>query len=470
MRGKAFYNQGNLLDAANCFETALITETATAQSFSDLLLSLNYLPEYETEPLFNLHRKFDARYCQALTKTVSAHTNIPDPDRRIRIGYVSPDLRAHAVVFFIAPVLMQHDWNRFEIFAYYNHQDKDVFTNNIHKYCNHWRDIAGLSDDEVNNIIRKDEIDILIDLAGHSAYNRLLVFAKKPAPIQITWLGYPNTTGLSSIDYRFTDTLTDPRDTDDQYHTEILYRLPKTFLCYSPLLKCPDPSPLPAEKNGYVTFASLNNFAKLNSETIVTWIHILQEIPRSRLVLIFNGGSKKWLDNAVKKASCCSEIPLFPIRTMANLLYAKKAFKHSGIDSDRVTILRRSPNHAVHLQHYHNVDIALDPFPYNGTTTTLESFWMGVPVISLEGSRHAARVSAGISRNLGLGELVSNSKASYVDIARELAMNKRKLASLRANLRNTMSGSCIMAAGEFTRNLESAYQTMWRNWCRSQGN
>ena len=263
--------------------------------------------------------------------------------------------------------------------------------------------------------------------------------------------------------------MTDPEVSDEQYYTESLYRLPESFLCYSPLLRSPDLSPSPAKKNGYVTYASLNNFSKVNPETVMSWVRLLKETPRSRLVLLFNGGSKTWLDNAVKEARTCSEIPFSSIRAMGNLLYAKKAFEDNGIPSERITILGRSPNHAAHLQHYRNIDIALDPFPYNGTTTTFESFWMGAPVISLEGNRHAARVSASISRNLGLEELVGDNVAAYIDAARQVAMDRRKLASLRVSLRNIMSSSCVMAAEKFTRNLESAYRIMWKNWCLKQG-
>jgi predicted O-linked N-acetylglucosamine transferase (SPINDLY family) len=469
LRGKELYGKGRLLDAASCFEAALIAGEGQVQGFSDLLLTLNYIHGCKAEELSRLHREFEVRYCQEQLQDAGGYTNSTDPERRLRIGYVSPDLRAHAVVFFIAPVLMHHDRSRFEIFAYYNHAKKDKFTSNLQQCCHYWRDIAGLDDEEAAKLIRKDGIDILIDLAGHSAHNCLLAFARKPAPVQVTWLGYPNTTGLSTIDYRLTDALTDPEGVDEQLYTESLYRLPETFLCYSPLIRSPDLSPSPAMKNGYVTYASLNNFSKINPETVMTWVRLLKETPRSRLVLLFNGGNKTWLDNAVKEARSCSVIPFASIRAMGNLLYARKAFEDNGISSERITILGRSPNHAAHLQHYRNIDIALDPFPYNGTTTTFESLWMGVPVISLEGNRHAARVSASISRNLGLEELVGDNVDAYIDAARQVAMDRRKLASLRVSLRNIMSSSCVMAACEFTRNLESAYRIMWKNWCLKQG-
>jgi predicted O-linked N-acetylglucosamine transferase (SPINDLY family) len=465
LHGKALYMEGNLLDAASCFETALINNAESAQSFSNLLLTLNYLPEYDNETLTRLHSLFEVRFCKSNTVEVASHANTLDPERRLRIGYVSPDFRGHSVAFFIAPVLMQHDQQQFEIFAYYNHQQNDNITENLSRCCNQWRNIAGLPDNEAANLIRQDGIDILIDLAGHSAHNRLLTFAKKPAPIQITWLGYPNTTGLSCMDYRLTNTLTDPVCENGQTGPEEPFHLPDTFFCYSPLRKCPDISPLPALANGYITFGSLNNFVKLSPEVIMTWIQLLKNLPDSRLHLIYNGGDKAWLDRTITEATSCDQIPFSALRAMGNYLHAKKTLTSHGIEKNRIAIFGRSPSNAAHMQHYRDIDIALDPFPYNGTTTTMESFWMGVPVISLRGNRHAARVSANISTHISLDELVGKDYKSYISAALKLAADKGKLAALRASLRNTMSSSCLMDTEKFTRNIEVAYRTIWKRLC-----
>ena len=325
--------------------------------------------------------------------------------------------------------------------------------------------MAGLADQQLADQIRKDEIDILVDLAGHSAFNRLPVFAQKPAPVQVTWLGYPNTTGMSTIDYRITDQRVDPQGSSEEYYTEQLVRLPNNFLCYSPLRQCPEVTPLPVARNGYITFASLNNFSKINAGVIDLWIQLLKHVPEARLVLIYNGGKKPWLDDMINKARSSAEIPFAALRAVANLEYARHAFAHERLLPGRVSFMGRSPTNAIHLQHYLIFDIALDPFPYNGTTTTFESLWMGVPVIALRGDCHASRVSAGVLATLGFEELVGFDHASYINAAAQLASDRGRLASMRGGLRSIMSASSLMNAPEFTANLESAYRSMWESWC-----
>ena len=318
-QGKRDYQQGRLDAAATCFEGALTQDPGPAQLFSNLLLTLNYLPGFDQNKLFALHQAYDQHYGRPLAGLMKPHDNLVKPGRRLKIGYVSPDFRGHSVAFFIAPVLMHHNHSLIEVFAYYNNQQQDGVTQNFRQLCHHWRDVAGLSDQQLADQIRKDKIDILVDLAGHSAFNRMPVFAQKPAPVQVTWLGYPNTTGLSMIDYRITDKRVDPQGSSERYYSEQLAYLPNCFLCYSPLRQCPDITPLPMVRNGYITFASLNNFSKINACVIDLWIQILKHVPKSRLVLIYNGGEKPWLDNMINKARSSAEIPFAALRAMANL-------------------------------------------------------------------------------------------------------------------------------------------------------
>ena len=466
--GKVAYAQGNLDDAAACFEGSLARAPRSAESYDNLLVTINYLPDYSRGAIFEMHRDFDTRFGQPLARAAMLHTNSVDRDRRLRVGYVSPDFKAHSVAFFVTPVLRHHDHDRFEVFGYHNSRHSDGVTEALRHECDHWREIASLTDEEVAGIIRRDEVDILVDLTGHTAFNRLLTFARKPAPVQVTWLGYPNTTGLAAIDYRVTDDWTDPPGDADRYYTERLIRLPTTFSCYSPPGDCPEVSPLPVATNGFVTFGSLNNFSKIHPEVVGVWIRLLEAVPQSRLILVYNGGSKSWLDNIIHRVRSSAEIPFAALRAMSNLRLARKAFATSGISASRIKILRGSPSSVVHLQNYQKIDIALDPFPYNGTTTTCESLWMGLPVIALEGDTHAQRVSSGILNNVGLGELSARSHEEYLAIARRLSEDKRNLAALRATLRPMMSGSSLMDGREFTANLESAYRSMWEEWSSKQ--
>jgi len=463
--GKSLYQQGKLGESLTHFEKSLALDPKSAQSNSNLLLNLNYQSDYDPAKLLRAHQDFDERHCRPLAESIKPHTNKPEPERRLRIGYVSPDLRGHSVAFFIAPILTHHNANKAEVFAYYNHPQADAFTHNMQQLCQHWRNIFEMTDKQVVEQIRNDGIDILIDLAGHSAHNRLQVFAYKPAPVQVTWLGYPNTTGLSAIDYRLSDKHVDPEGEADSYHSEKLMRLPDNFLCYSPLRKCPDITPPPSVANGYITFASLNNFSKINADVINLWIKILKSVEKSRLVLIYNNPDKTWVNNAIKNAQSSAEIPFACLRALTNLEYAKKAFNNAGLGADRIMIRGRTPTSEMHLQLYQHIDIALDPFPYNGTTTTMESLWMGVPVIAKTGTTHASRVSASLLTTLGLSELTGESDNDYIAAAKHLASDSNKLATLRASLRNMMSRSTLMNAQTFTSNLESVYRTMWKKWC-----
>jgi len=309
-----------------------------------------------------------------------------------------------------------------------------------------WRDIAGLGDEQAVELIRNDKIDILVDLAGHTARHRLLVFARKPAPVQVTWLGYPNTTGLDAIDYRLTDAISDPVGQTEAWHSEKLVRLPGAFSCYRPPDDAPAVGVLPALKNGYITFGSFNHFAKINPAVLDLWARLLSQLPSSRLLL---------KARSLADAGTASRV--------------RETFAHHGVSSERLELRSDDLSVAAHLSLYHGVDVALDPFPYNGTTTTCEALWMGVPVVTLAGQTHVARVTASQLTHLGRPEWIAYSENDYIEKCIELAADLPGLAGTRAAQREHMRLSPLCDAPCFTAQLEAAYREMWRRYCAAEG-
>lgn len=440
--GLAFQDQGRQEDAEAYYRKALQIKPDFALCYSNLLLLMNYNSRHDAQSVFSEHLRFAERIAAPLSFSILPHRNTCAVPRRLRIGYVSPDFRRHSVNYFIEPVLASHNHDQFEIFCYSDVLRPDTVTERLQKYSDHWRSILGLSDEDVSNMIRNDRIDILVDLAGHTGYNRMLVFARKPAPIQITWLGYPNTTGLKNMDYRIVDTHTDPPELTDSFCSEKLIRLPHCFLCYLPDEESPDVKILPVTQNGYITFGSFNYFPKVSVETADAWAAILQSVPDSRLIM----KARNFSDSAV----CQS---------------AKEMFSQRGISPDRIDLLSIKLSFAEHLDMYNQIDISLDTFPYNGTTTTCESLLMGVPVIALAGDTHASRVSMSILLNIGLPWLVSGNAQEYIGNAILLANDIPKLMVLRKTLRNRMMNSVLCDAGQFTLGLESTYRQIWEEWC-----
>ncbi|MCP4628069.1 MAG: glycosyltransferase, partial [bacterium] len=309
------------------------------------------------------------------------YANSTSKHKRLRIGYVSPDFCWHSVAYFIEPVIAAHNRNACEIYCYSAVKRPDDVTVRIKGAADVWRDIYEISNERVAEMVRADRIDILVDLTGHTAGNCLKVFARKPAPVQVTWIGYPNTTGLSSVDYRITDNYADPGDDDEQLYTEKLVRMPQTFLCYRPYDRFPDVGPLPSVHAGFVTFGSFNNLSKINMEVVALWAGILQKVSGSQLLL-----KSSQLEDRETKARF------------------EQYFADYGITHDRLLFVGQDQDWVNHLDLYNRVDIALDPFPYNGTTTTCEALWMGVPVVALKGDRHSGRVGVSLLSNIGLEE------------------------------------------------------------------
>src|SRR5262245_5556893 len=330
-----------------------------------------------------------------------------------------------------------------EVFCYAEVTWPDSVTTRLQGLADHWLVTVGLSDQRLAERIRCDGIDILVDVAGHTAGNRLLVFARKPAPVQVTWLGYPNTTGLKAIDYRLVDAVTDPAGEADVWASETLVRLEDGFLCYGGLRDGPEPTPPPCLKTGVVTFGSFNNPAKVSTATFDAWAKLLSRLPQARLIL--------------------KGISFADAATRA-LFFARLGER--GVAADRIELVTWLPGATEHLALYHRVDIALDPFPFNGTTTTCEALWMGVPVITLRGHRHAGRVGASLLTQIGLTDLIANSIEEYVEIAVALAGNSGRLDDLRHALRPRMAASTMCDEGAFACKMEAAFRTMWQHWCQ----
>lgn len=443
--GNALTSMGELDTAVESLRQAIELAPALPNAWSNLLVVLNYLAACPQREIYRESLAFETRYAAKLL-AATEFPNEPDPNRVLHIGYVSPDFREHSVAHFTAELLGAHDRERFTVFAYSDAGRADARTQAFQAQADQWRTIAGAPDEAVAAKIREDGIDILVDLAGHTAGNRLTLFARRAAPVQVTWLGYPNTTGMQAMDYRLTDDIADPPGESDELHTETLVRLPHGFLCYQTGAAEPPVAPLPAISRGHITFGSFNALAKTTPEVISTWAEILRAVPGSRLVL--------------------KSLALADDATRVRLV---RAFREQGVDTDRIEPLGWLPARGSHLEHYARVDIALDPFPYNGTTTTFEALWMGVPVVTLRGERHAGRVGASILQRAGLADWIAATRTEYVAIAAAKAADVAALAALRSTLRERVQASGLTDLPRFTKSLEDAYRSMWSAWCEGPG-
>jgi predicted O-linked N-acetylglucosamine transferase (SPINDLY family) len=430
--GQTLLIAGECMDAMNCFKKVISFNSNVPQLYSNYLTCLNYLPSVTHEEIYQAHLSFNKLFRS--DQSICTHKSTRTSKKLLRIGYVSPSFCRSSVSFFIEPILRNHDASSFEIFCYANVNEPDDVTQRMQTYTKEWINTNHMNDIQMAEKIRKDKIDILVDLCGHFAENRLPVFARQPAPIQITYLGYPNTTGLSSIQYRLTDAIVDPHNRD-AYHSEKLLRLPSPFLCYQPADRSPEISPLPAEMNGYITLGSFNNLAKITDDVIHVWASILERLPDSRLLL---------------KA-----------RPFVDPVTCEHYLKKFGVAHDRIIFKGYEENIKSHFMIYNQIDLALDPFPYHGTTTTCDALWMGVPVISLCGDCHAARVGKTILSAIGMGDFIVHSVSEYVDKTIAICQNIQLLKAVRRQLRTLMQQSALMNASGLTQNIESAYKKIW---------
>jgi len=431
---------GRCDEAIACHRQALSLKPDYDLAYSNLLLAMRYMENSAEEDVFKEHRGFSERFEAPLIPHWQPHLNPRDPDKKIKVGYVSGDFHNHSLSYFFEPILACHDKSSVEIYCYHNNIKQDENTKKIADLADHWLVCDGMDDDALAERVRSDGIDILVDLSGHTGLNRLKVFARKPAPVQATWMGYPGTTGLIAMDYRITDAFLDPPGLTEHYHTEQLLRLPDIGAAYRPQPGCPEVNPLPALTNGFITFASLNNSAKLNPALIHVWSSVLSAVPGSRLVL------GNMTDQALQQD-------------------VTGLFANCGIPSERLVMLPR-----VSLEEYfsihHQIDIGLDTFPYNGGTTTIHALWMGVPVVTLAGSTAISRQGLSLLSRVGLVDFIAQDHEQYVSIAVQFANNPMGLNRVRQNLRQKVNGGSY-APEIITRHLETAYRQMWRKWCAS---
>ena len=440
--GLVLQDQGRLKEAGEYFRRALKIDPDLVKAYSNFLLSLLYDSEYDLDYIFSEHRKWNDFYGPPSMKGPPApHINSPTQDRRLRIGYVSPDFRNHSCAWFIEPLLEFHNRDKVEVFCYGEISNEDNVTARIRELSNSWYFTQGISDMEVVKRIRSDNIDILVDLAGHTKGNRLPVFAHKPAPVQMTWLGYNFTTGLESMDCRLSDNWLTPLKGRERF-SESLYNLTRCSLVYRPPEKTPKPAEPAFESNGHITFGSFNNLSKVSSRTIALWARALIENPGSKLIL----KARQSRDSGSKERIL-------------------RVFSEQRVSPDRVIFKGYASSTFGHLAHYHEIDLALDTFPYNGTTTTCEALWMGAPVVTLTGNHTVSRWGLSLLAAAGLEELAAKSEDEYCEIIKGLANSHRRLKVLKTGMRDRLISSPLCDAKGFASAVEEAFMTMWKRWC-----
>jgi len=440
--GRAYAVQGRLDDALSSYRQALALQPKFPIFHSVALFMFHYSPDWDAPALAAEHRIWGERFADHLGRPGYRHANQPDPARKLRVGYVSADFRLHPIGFFMDAVLASHDRNAFDIVCYSSGQP-DPWTERLRVNVPLWRTINGLGDGELAQLIEQDRIDILIDLAGHTDGNRLLMFARKPAPVQVSWMGYFNTTGIRAMDYLIVDSQIAPLDEQAPFVEEAL-RIPGCYLAYQVPDYAGPVAPAPCIERGFVTYGCFNELSKVGTHAVPVFSEILRQNPTSRLVM----RNRPFADEATRN------------------LY-QQHFERCGIEPGRLDLLGPC-SHIEYFQSYAQVDITLDPFPYNGGTTTCESLAMGVPVVNLRGDRFVSRLGSTILHNAGLDDLITHSQAEYIEKAVELGRNPARLAEMRTNMRQKLAASTLFDTAGFTKKLESAYRGVWQHWCVQQ--
>jgi protein O-GlcNAc transferase len=436
--GNVLKDQGQLEEALTCYARALELKPDYVTAHDNYVYTLNYRPGQDAAATLEECKAWNGRHAAPLARFIRPHPNDKSPERRLRIGYVSPDFRYHPVGRFLLPLLAFHDHGRFEIFCYSAVQVPDALTERCRSLADGWRSLVGLTDEQAAEVIRQDRVDILVDLPMHTMNNRLLVFARKPAPVQVTYLAYAGTTGMDALDYRLTDPYLDPPGQNDEVYAEKSVRLADTYWCYEPVMDTLASSPLPALQTGQITFGCLNNFCKVTLPTLETWANLLNSMPGARLLLHTPRGKHRERVSAT--------------------------FEERGVGMRRIQFVDKMLERE-YFSTYERIDIGLDPFPFGGGTTTCDALWMGVPVISLAGQTAVSRSGVSILSNVGLIELLAGNAEEYVRIAIGLAADLPRLSEMRAGLREQMQASPIMDGARFARSVEAAYRDMWRAWC-----
>ncbi len=435
---------GQTGEALQSYHRALELAPALAATRSNLLLAMHYSSEVTPAQRVQAHREFGRLHAQPAA-AARAFANSADPGRRLRIGYSSPDFRTHSVAFFFEPLLEHRDREGFEVVAFADVKGPDAVTARLRSQCDEWHSIVNLPDAVIAERVRAAGIDILVDLAGHAGNTHAAALAWKGAPVQVTYCGYPDTTGLEAVDYRITDAIADPPGVDADY-AERLVRLPGSFLCFRPPPLLPDITPPPGPGRGHVTFGCFNREFKVSKQAYDLWARILRSVPGSRLVMKCLGAA-----DAGTRAFLLGE------------------FERRGIPAARIELVGFIASQQEHYGWYRQVDVALDTFPYNGTTTTLDSLMMGVPVVTLAGDCHAGRVGASLLTRIGIPEFIARDADEYVALAIELACDPERIAGLHGSLRQQLFASELCDGATFMAGFEFALRGMWANWCRRQG-
>jgi protein O-GlcNAc transferase len=431
-----YRQRGQIPEAIEQLDRAIAIRPNDQLAHSNRLYNLYFHQDFHSRTILVEHARWNELVVSNLPQRIDPHPNVPDPNRKLKIGYVSPNYYNHCQSFFTIPLFSNHDREKFAIYLYSDVRTPDDVTTKIRSYADNWQTLLRLTDDQAAEQIRADGIDILVDLTLHMAENRLLTFARKPAPVQVTWLGYPGTTGLTAMDYRLTDPHLDPPAQFDSDYVEKSIRLPDTFWCLDrdalEGASIPPVNELPVLSSGRITFGSLNNFAKVNKPLLKLWKRVLAAVTGSRiLVMAPEGYCRNWIREEL---------------------------------NDRADFVWRAGYHE-YLQYYHRIDIGLDTHPYNGHTTTLDSLWMGVPVVSLVGRTVVGRAGFSQYSNLELTELATNSGDEFVRTAVDLAHDLPRLSELRRTLRDRMRASPLLDGARFARDVESAFRRVWQQYC-----
>lgn len=422
-------------DALDCFQQAIELDPRHASAASNYLFGLN-AADVSREQSFSTHIEIAKL---APDEQPKVFANVRDPQRQLRIGYLSPDLRMHPLVSFFEPILESHSTDKFDVFCYANVEKPDSVTARLQAKSPHWRSTFGVVDADVVTMIMHDQIDILIDLAGHTADNRLTVFAQRAAPVQVSMLGYLNTTGLATMDYLVSDEIRDP-PSEDQFNTEEIIRLPEGGCCWSPPENAPAIQSPPLTRRGHVTFGSMHRPNKLTDRTLRLWSEIVNGVANSRLLLFHNA----YQDSVELQGMLLSRL------------------QAAGIEPDRIDVAWDDTNE--YLVAYEEMDLLLESVPWSSGTTALEAMWQGVPVPTLYGASPCGRATASALNRLGLGELVAANEAEYIQLVSSLVKDTDLLESLRFDLRPLMQ-TTICDADAFVRHLESSYRKMWKRVC-----
>ncbi len=438
--GHALFRLGQVARALDCYRCATAANPSDPTPHSALVYCAGFHPELTDEQILVEARAWSKLHAEPLRSRWRPHPHDRAVDRRLKLGYVSPDFDAHCQRFFTLPLLRHHDRERFEVICYSSVDAPDEWTERIRPLADDWRDVCALDDAALAEQIRSDEVDVLIDLTMHMAGSRLRVFAEKPAPVQICWLAYPGTTGIDAMDYRITDPHLDPPGAAEPYSEQSL-RLPNAFWCYDPLTEVPEVNPLPALSAGRVRFGCLNDFCKVHRSVLELWAQVMRQVPESSLLLLAPKGSAR--------------------RGVLD------TFAREGIEEHRVEFIERQPR-SMYLEAYHRIDLGLDCFPANGHTTSLDAAWMGVPVVTLVGNTVLGRAGLCQAHHLGLDDLVAHSAEQFVRIAVALSRDTSRLARLRESLRARLAGSKLMDGAAFARDFEALCRSAWQRWCNER--